>query len=543
MRLKTPESLHYPITVTKLRRKLHDAVDRNAPLFDYEYTSKVLEGREPQLVERKFPTTFESYAEGTVTEWFIKEGTVISRGGAAIAEIEEPCKHEVQFGGMCANCGKDMTTVEYNTVTRDTSRATVNTVHGHTALLVSQAEASKSDEEAKRRLLSSRKLSLVVDLDQTIIHATCEPTVGEWQRDPTNPNHEALKDVRSFQLLEDGGRATWYYVKLRPGLMEFLDVVSKHYELHVYTMGTRIYAQHIVEIVDPEKKLFADRILSRDESGSLTAKNLKRLFPVDTKMVVIIDDRADVWHWNPNLIKVVPYDFFIGVGDINASFLPKRQELEAAPPATVAEQTNSSPGTNGVNGATPNEDPAQTTAIDSSSAINQLISMGGGNDPSKLQEQTTQRDETIASQLNDRPLLQKQRMLDAVEEENTKTEALVTENGESAQPEKEEASPDPQQHKHRSNLLQDDDKHLQYLERSLLDVHHAFYDEYDRKLTGSQGGRIAELRPGHGKKRAFDDLQVVPDVSSIMADKKQKVLQGVSMIFSGLIPRGINTQT
>ena len=26
-----------------------------------------------------------------------------------IAEVDEPCDHSVQFGGMCANCGKDMT--------------------------------------------------------------------------------------------------------------------------------------------------------------------------------------------------------------------------------------------------------------------------------------------------------------------------------------------------------------------------------------------------------------------------------------------------
>jgi len=26
-----------------------------------------------------------------------------------LVEIEEPCRHEVQFGGMCAICGKDMT--------------------------------------------------------------------------------------------------------------------------------------------------------------------------------------------------------------------------------------------------------------------------------------------------------------------------------------------------------------------------------------------------------------------------------------------------
>ncbi len=26
-----------------------------------------------------------------------------------IVEIDEPCAHEVQYGGLCAECGKDMT--------------------------------------------------------------------------------------------------------------------------------------------------------------------------------------------------------------------------------------------------------------------------------------------------------------------------------------------------------------------------------------------------------------------------------------------------
>lgn len=34
-----------------------------------------------------------------------------------IAEIEEPCAHSVQFGGMCVNCGKDMTeSVPHNSI-------------------------------------------------------------------------------------------------------------------------------------------------------------------------------------------------------------------------------------------------------------------------------------------------------------------------------------------------------------------------------------------------------------------------------------------
>jgi hypothetical protein len=35
-------------------------------------------------------------------------------------------------------------------------------------------------------------------------------------------------------------------------------------------------------------------------------KNLKRLFPTDQSMVVIIDDRWEVWSHGPNLVKVVP---------------------------------------------------------------------------------------------------------------------------------------------------------------------------------------------------------------------------------------------
>ena len=47
---------------------------------------------------------------------------------------------------------------------------------------------------------------------------------------------------------------------------------SQQYELHIYTMGTRAYAENIAKIIDPERKIFGERILSRDESGSMTAE-------------------------------------------------------------------------------------------------------------------------------------------------------------------------------------------------------------------------------------------------------------------------------
>jgi RNA polymerase II subunit A-like phosphatase len=99
--------------------------------------------------------------------------------------------------------------------------------------LMSFEEAARIERESSQVLLKKRKLSLIVDLDQTIIHTTCDPTVGEWMsakeapRDgSTTPpsesvNWPALDDVVHFQLADEHhyGRMktdpTWYYVKPR----------------------------------------------------------------------------------------------------------------------------------------------------------------------------------------------------------------------------------------------------------------------------------------------------------------------------------------
>jgi RNA polymerase II subunit A C-terminal domain phosphatase len=418
-------------------------------------------------------------------------------------------------------------------------------------------EATRIEEEAKRRLLQSRKLSLVVDLDQTIIHATVDPTVEEWQKDVNNPNYEAVKDVQAFKLMDEGpgARGCWYYIKLRPCLKDFLQNISKLYELHIYTMGTRAYAKAIAKIVDPQRKIFGDRILSRDESGSLTAKNLQRLFPVDTNMVVIIDDRGDVWKWSDNLIKVTPYDFFVGIGDINSSFLPKKQEFKQSI------TTKAIPGADSNGDGDKNEKDAEPKPADDDdveaqamrgelnhastatttdiSALEQLVSMGGGDDPNVLQAQASKQDEALAAQLHDRPLLQKQKLLDAEDD-------AADQNDENRKGE--DTSSDPSTHRH--HLLQDNDVELLYLERSLTEVHRTFFQEYDRALAGSQGGRVAELRGGRNARKlplrnhsdVSVDLQLVPDIKTIMPQMKLRVLEGVVLVFSGVIPLGADIQ-
>lgn len=400
-------------------------------------------------------------------------------------------------------------------------------IHDNTALTVSREEAYRVEEDAKRRLLSSRKLSLVVDLDQTIIHATVDPTVGEWKEDKDNPNHQALSDVRSFQLVDDGPgmRGCWYYVKLRPGLEDFLQNIAELFELHIYTMGTRAYAQHIAGIIDPDRKLFGDRILSRDESGSLTAKNLQRLFPVDTKMVVIIDDRGDVWRWIPNLIKVSPYDFFVGIGDINSSFLPKKQELKAAEKLATKQAKEKKEAEHGVNGAPPKAEGGEVSALE------QLVSMGGGSNPRLLQEQSDAQEETIMHQVEDRPLLQKQKELDAEEDvaESSDSTSSMDESQDSL--------------KQRHHLLEDHDRELFQLQDRLEQVHMRFFDEYDKQRSRTLGGRVAALRGEKARSKEKDiDLKLIPDIKDIMPHIKRHILGGVVLVFSGVLPLGTDTQ-
>ncbi|KAK0724905.1 hypothetical protein B0H67DRAFT_118407 [Lasiosphaeris hirsuta] len=513
----------YPITVVKLFKKSGDAIKSQEPLMQYSFkwTKEVGDyvRKETWKEEQTTIVTWDSPADGDLKQWLIKEGEVISRDGPCMV-IKEACSHEIQFQGLCAICGKDMTEVNWAAETRDTERAPISMVHDQTNLTVSTVQAQRTENDLQQRLLESRKLSLVVDLDQTIIHACIDPTVGEWQKDPDNPNHDSVKDVKSFQL-DDGGprgvaRGCWYYIKMRPGLEQFLRRVSELYELHVYTMGTRAYAQSVARIVDPDQKLFGNRVISRDENGNMFSKSLQRLFPVSTNMVVIIDDRADVWPRNrPNLIKVSPYDFFKGIGDINSSFLPRRQDLL---PSAAADGAS----VNG-NGVTPKANTAIAAVAEKSSALDELASIAGADDPVLddpvlAQRQVEEQERTLEKQIIDRPLQLLQEQLDKEDEEADKA-TTQSEDGSDTPP----SSPP----HHRHQVLRDDDTELKYLEQHLTRLHKAYYDEYDRKRALHRASSNV-------------DLSSVPDVGRVLEGLKSKAMRGTKVVLTGIVPMGVD---
>lgn len=480
--------------------------------YSFKYTRLVGDFTTDETWEEE-DTTISSWGapvEGKFIQWKIKPGDVI-KNDKACCIVETACQHPVQISGLCGICGKDITEVDWSTVGNDKDRAPINMTHDQVGLTVSRQMAYKVELEAQQRLLAQKKLSLVVDLDQTIIHACIDPTVGEWQRDPTNPNYEAVKDVQSFQLNDDGPRGgasgCSYYIKMRPGLRSFLEHISQLYELHVYTMGTRAYAMNIAKIVDPDQKLFGNRIISRDENGSMTAKSLQRIFPVSQQMVVIIDDRADVWPRNrPNLIKVVPYDFFKGVGDINSSFLPKTEDAlrattkpEANGKAAQVDSADAST-TAGTNGAQ-----KETTV----SALEGLESMSNGEDLTVLNRQREEQERALEKQLQERPL---QHMQEERDKEDTESDTPGDEN----QPpvDSDSTTPPPP---HRHQVLFDDDVELLYLDEHLTILHNKYYEAYEAQKNKEQ----------------------VPDVGQVLDNLKAEVLRGTHIVLSGLIPQGM----
>ncbi|XP_032165304.1 RNA polymerase II subunit A C-terminal domain phosphatase isoform X1 [Mustela erminea] len=243
---------------------------------------------------------------GVVRELCAQPGQVVAPGSVLVRL--EGCSHPVVMKGLCAECGQDLTQLRSKNGGQQVplSTATVSMVHSVPELMVSSEQAAKLAREDQERLHRDRKLVLMVDLDQTLIHTTEQ-----------HCQQMSNKGIFHFQL---GRGEPMLHTRVRPHCREFLEKIARLYELHVFTFGSRLYAHTIAGFLDPEKKLFSHRILSRDECIDPFSKtgNLRNLFPCGDSMVCIIDDREDVWKFAPNLITVKKYVYFQGTGDINA---------------------------------------------------------------------------------------------------------------------------------------------------------------------------------------------------------------------------------
>ncbi|KAE9358322.1 hypothetical protein PR003_g1323 [Phytophthora rubi] len=214
----------------------------------------------------------------------------------------EYCIHPVRNGRTCLMCLAVVDDEE------NEDMESVNVVSHGQVIRLNVEEAKKFDSDNIRRQLGAKKLSLVLDLDHTLLHAVrADDVIGEITKSD---------DIYFFFI---PGLAQQHVVKLRPGLTEFLTELSALYDLFIYTHGTRLYAEQIVKIIDPDESYFKNRIVARTDTPDMLHKSLKLLFPsCDDSMILVLDDRIDVWKENEgNVFLIEPYHYFKCTSEIN----------------------------------------------------------------------------------------------------------------------------------------------------------------------------------------------------------------------------------
>uniref|UniRef100_A0A7C9DMQ7 FCP1 homology domain-containing protein n=1 Tax=Opuntia streptacantha TaxID=393608 RepID=A0A7C9DMQ7_OPUST len=130
-----------------------------------------------------------------------------------------------------------------------------------------------------------KPVTLVLDLDETLVHSTLEH----------------CEDADFTFTVFFNMREHTVYVKERPHLRTFLKKVAEMFEVVVFTASQSIYAEQLLDILDPDGKLISGRAYREScifSDGSYT-KDLTVL-GLDLAKVVIIDNSPQVFRLQVN---------------------------------------------------------------------------------------------------------------------------------------------------------------------------------------------------------------------------------------------------
>jgi len=150
----------------------------------------------------------------------------------------------------------------------------------------------------KRKKQDRGKLTVVLDMDETLIHSKFQSQSNSYRQEEKRKTATRKGDI-TFDLSLGPGSGAKERVEVfkRPGLDKFLDEAAKHFEVVLFTAAIPIYAKPVLDRIDPKKRLkhrlFRDSTVTFEgqpyvKDISLLGRDLARTVLVDNNPAAML---------------------------------------------------------------------------------------------------------------------------------------------------------------------------------------------------------------------------------------------------------------
>ena len=153
--------------------------------------------------------------------------------------------------------------------------------------------------------LSFNKKILVLDLDETLIHADFDEEFSPDEYDTIIQFKAKNEEEKKEKNIEDSDSTSCCLseveedevhsvgIFIRKGVKHFLEEVNKYFEVGIFTASVKEYADAVISFLDPENKLIKFRLYRNNCincNDAFTVKDLRIFKNVDLKKIVLLDN-------------------------------------------------------------------------------------------------------------------------------------------------------------------------------------------------------------------------------------------------------------
>ena len=169
-------------------------------------------------------------------------------------------------------------------------------------------------------LLQRGRLVLVLDLDHTLLSSARFTELDsdlEQLLQGRVAAEAAAKQHENFQPELFRMERLGLWVKLRPGVRDFLRRSQDKFELWAHTSSSRAYADSVLELLDPPRALFGGRVIAQGDSeadgtpSAMASQRLLAALEVRASATIVLEEGGAAWPPDRrNLFASERYAFF-----------------------------------------------------------------------------------------------------------------------------------------------------------------------------------------------------------------------------------------